>query len=62
TSPLPLPGKARTVLHFETTRNITLKDNTVEDPGAQDTLVSLGESVESLAGNDATGICATTTK
>jgi hypothetical protein len=62
TSPLPLPDKARTVLHLETSRNIALLANTVENPAAQDTLVDLGKSVESIAGNDASGIRPTTGK
>jgi hypothetical protein len=56
TSPQPLPGKARTVLHVETSRNIALQANTVENPAAQDTLVTLGQNVDAIAGNDATGI------
>lgn len=56
TSPLPLPGKTRTVLHVETSHNITLHGNTVENPAAQDTHVTLGKNVESLTGNDTTGI------
>ncbi len=56
TSPLPLPGKARTVLHFETSRNITMQANTVENPAEQDTVVNLGKNVEAITGNDATGI------
>ena len=54
-SPLLLPGKARTILHLETSRNITLHSNTVANPAAQDTLVTLGKSVEAITGNDATG-------
>jgi hypothetical protein len=56
TSPLPLPGKARTVLHVETSRHITLQANTVGHPAEQDTLVSLGKNVEAITGNDTTGI------
>ena len=55
-SPLLLPGKVRTALHLESSRNITLKGNTVENPAAQDTLISLGKNVEAITGNDATGI------
>lgn len=40
----------------ETSRNITLEANTMENPAAQDTLVSLGKSVEAITGNDAEGI------
>jgi beta-galactosidase len=57
-SPLPLPGKSRTVLHFETSRNITLQGNTVENPAPKDTLVRLGKDVEAITGNNATGIAA----
>ena len=52
----PLAGKARTAIHLETSRNIHLTANTVENPAAQDTLVSLGKSVEAMKGNDASGI------
>ena len=61
-SPLPLPDKSRTVLHFETSRNITLQTNTVENSGEQDTLVSLGKGVEVIVGNNATGIRPVTEK
>ena len=56
TSPLPLPGKTRTILHVENSRNITLHGNTVENPAAQDTLVTPGKNVEAITGNDTTGI------
>ena len=62
TSPLPLPGKTRTILHVETSRNITLHGNTVENPAAQDTLVTLGKNVEAVTGNDTTGIRVVTGK
>jgi hypothetical protein len=56
TSPLPLPGKARTIIHVESSRNITLQGNTVENPAVQDTLVILGKNVEAITGNDTAGI------
>ena len=52
----PLADKARSVVHIESSRNIALEANTVENPAAQDTLVSLGKSVEAMKGNDASGI------
>jgi hypothetical protein len=56
TSPLPLPDKARTILHVETSRNITLNESQHRGkPAAQDTLVSLGKNVEALTGNDTSG-------
>ena len=58
-SPLPLPGRARTVLEFKTTRNITLRDNRVESFAANDTLVHLGKDVEVVSGNGPTGIVST---
>jgi len=56
TSPTALPGKARTLLDFKSTKHITLKGNTVKNPAAGDTLVNLGKDVAGVTGNDATGI------
>jgi hypothetical protein len=56
TSPLPLPGKARTIFHTEFSRNITLQGNTVENPATQDTLVTVGRNVEAITGTDTAGI------
>ena len=56
TSPLPLPGKTRTILHFESSLNIKLHGNTVENPAAQDTLVTPGKNVKAITGNDTKGI------
>ena len=58
-SPLPLPGRARTAIHIESSRNLALQGNVVEHPAAQDILVNLGANVEAVAGNNATGIRAT---
>jgi hypothetical protein len=56
TSPTPLPNKARTIMDFKSTKNITLKKNVVDNPTKNDTLVNLGKNVEGVTGNDATGI------
>ena len=55
-SAIPLPGKARTVLDFTSTKNITLRGNVVENSATNDILVRLGRNVDRLFGNDATGI------
>lgn len=55
-SAVRLTDKLRTVLYIETSRNITLQGNTVAGPPAQDTLVRLGGNVESVTGNDDTGM------
>ena len=55
-SQIPLHGNPRTALEFNSTKNITLKKNIVENPAATDKLVNLGRNVERVAGNDATGI------
>ena len=52
----PLPGGARTVLDFKSTRNVALRGNRVENLAAKDTLVHLGKNVEAVSGNDTTGI------
>ena len=62
TSPALLPGKARTILDFKSTRNVILQRNMVKNPGKNDTLVSLGKRVEGVTGNDPTGIAVATPK
>lgn len=61
-SQLPLPGRSRTVLDFQTSKNIKLRANSVENAPAGDSLVTLDKSVEHVDGNDATGISAAAKK
>ncbi len=56
TAPISLPSKARTILDFKSTKNITLQGNVAENTGANDILVNLGQKVVGVIGNDATGI------
>jgi hypothetical protein len=56
TSPIPLPGKARTVLDFTSTKNIALRGNVVENSATNDILVNLGKNVTGVVGNNASGI------
>ena len=61
-SPWPLLGKARTLLHLENSRNIALVANTVENPAAEDKLITLGKNVENLTGYNPEGILAVSAK
>lgn len=56
-SPLPLPGKSRTVLSLKSARNVALKRNAVTRLAKGDELVRT-RCVEGLSGNDASGIAA----
>jgi Right handed beta helix region len=56
TSPIPLPGKTRTILDFKSTKNITLQRNLVANSATDDILVNLGKNVDEIIGNDAAGI------
>jgi len=55
-SPIPLPNGGRTILDFKSARNIFLQQNVVAGSSAEVKLVNLGPNVQSVAGNDATGI------
>lgn len=56
-SPLPLPsGKTRTVLNFQSAKNITLKSNVVVNAAPTDSLLKRGENVGAFTGGDAGGI------
>ena len=55
-SSLRLPDKVRTTLDFRSTKNITLRGNTVDDSNGNDLLVKLGEKVQGITGNNSSGI------
>jgi Right handed beta helix region len=55
-SPIPLPNGIRTILNFESSKNIVLKGNAVEGSPEGDTLVKLGKDVVGVSGNETTGI------
>ena len=52
-SPLPLATGGRKVLRIESSRNIDVQNNTVENLDANDTFLSLGEEVKALTVNGA---------
>ncbi|MEI7422940.1 MAG: glycoside hydrolase N-terminal domain-containing protein [Prolixibacteraceae bacterium] len=55
-SPDLLPDRARIVMDFKSTRNITLKGNWGESLAPNDILIHLGNDVQVVSGNDTTGI------